>query len=161
MTIEFALLQDRPELLNVVAEWYYGEWGASIPGHSLAAERQRLQPADQRGDLPMVLVAQDAGVLVAAARVRRYERHERPEREFWLGGVYVDASHRGQGIAALLIEELMSRAGERGIENVYLQTKVDDGGLYRRLGWLPLESIMHERGFQVRVMHRRITTLEA
>ncbi|MER2178456.1 MAG: GNAT family N-acetyltransferase [Stenotrophomonas maltophilia] len=154
MTIKFTLLRDRPELLPVVAQWYFDEWGTSVPGHSLAVERQHLEASDHGEDLPMVLIALEAGRPVATARVKRHERRERPEREFWLGSVYVAPSHRGQGLAGLLVNELMSRAVELGICDVYLQTKVDDGGLYRRLGWLPLESILHERGFQVRVMRR-------
>lgn len=154
MTIEFTLLRDRPELLPVIAEWYFHEWGTAVPGHSLAVEREHLEPSDHGEDLPMVLIALEAGIPVATARIKRHERGEHPEREFWLGSVYVDPSHRGQGLAGLLIGELMSRAVELGICDVYLQTKVDDGGLYRRLGWLPLESILHERGFRVRVMRR-------
>jgi len=156
MTIEFILLRDHPELLPIVAEWYFREWGVSHAGRTLADEQQRLRPIDPSDAMPMVLMAMEAGVPVGAARIKRHERLERLEREFWLGGVYVVASHRGHGIAGRIIGELMSRAVTLGIRDVYLQTKADDGGLYRRLGWLPLESVMHERGYPVRILCRTL-----
>lgn len=72
------------------------------------------------------------------------------------GGVYVDAAQRGKGIAEALITDLMARAASEGVREVYLQTEADDGGLYRRLGWMPLESIVHAGGFPVRIMVRRL-----
>lgn len=56
----------------------------------------------------------------------------------------------------MLIEDLMTRAAALGVRDVYLQTEADDGGLYRRLGWMPLESVEHAGGFPVRIMLRRL-----
>lgn len=156
MTIEFVVLRDHPEFLPIVADWYFNEWGGHVAGHTLAAERERVETVEEGSVLPLLLIALDAGEPVAVARLKRHERTEHPEREYWLGGVYVHASCRGRGVAAQLIDALMERAVGLGVRDVHLQTKVDDGGLYRRLGWRPLESIQHEAGFPVRIMCRTL-----
>lgn len=156
MTIEHTLLSHAPALLPVVAQWYFSEWGMHVPGLGLADECQRLEVFLHDAELPLLLIAMDQGEPVAAAQLKFHERTERPEREHWLGGVYVQASHRGQGLAALLIDDLMARAAALGVREVYLQTQADDGGLYRRLGWEPLESVQHAGGFPVRIMRRTL-----
>lgn len=156
MTIEHILLSQNPALLPTVAAWYFHEWGAHVPGRSAADDCQRLEVFLHDAALPLLLIAVEAGEPVAAAQLKFHERTERPEREHWLGGVYVQASHRGRGLAVPLIEDLMARAAGMGVVDVYLQTEVDDGGLYRRLGWTALESVEHAGGFPVRIMRRRL-----
>jgi GNAT superfamily N-acetyltransferase len=156
MTIERILLSQNPALLPTVAGWYFTEWGGHVPGRTEADECQRLEVFLHDAALPLLLIALEDGQPVAAAQLKFHERTERPERQHWLGGVYVRDSHRGRGIAAVLIEDLMTRAAALGVRDVYLQTETDDGGLYRRLGWVPLESVEHAGGFPVRIMLRRL-----
>ncbi len=150
-------LSDRPQLLPEVAAWYFAQWGHHVPGRTLADECERLEVFLQPDALPMLLIAMQGDRPVAAAQLKFHEREERPERLHWLGGVYVDATQRGKGIAEVLIADLMARAASEGVREVYLQTEADDGGLYRRLGWEPLESIQHTGGFPVRIMVRRLS----
>jgi GNAT superfamily N-acetyltransferase len=150
-------LSDRPQLLPEVAAWYFAQWGHHVPGRTLADECERLEVFLQPDALPMLLIAMQGDRPVAAAQLKFHEREERPERLHWLGGVYVDATQRGKGIAEALIADLMARAASEGVREVYLQTEADDGGLYRRLGWEPLESIQHAGGFPVRIMVRRLS----
>lgn len=156
MSIEPILLSQNPALLPVVAMWYFTQWGRHVPGRSHDDECQRLEVFLHDGALPLLLIALDNGEPVAAAQLKFHERTEHPEREHWLGGVYVCPSHRGRGLAARLIEELMARAAALGVRDVYLQTEADDGGLYRRLGWTPLESVTHAGGSPVRILWRRL-----
>lgn len=154
--MQLIALSEHPELLPVLADWYFNAWGQQVPGVTLADQQQRLEVFLQSDELPLLMVALVDGQPVAAAQLKFHERTERPERLHWLGGVYVCDSHRGQGIAAQLIEELMQRAADLGVREVYLQTEADDGGLYRRLGWQPLESLIHAGGFPVRIMLRTL-----
>ena len=149
-------LSDRPDLLPVIAAWYFQEWGSHVAGLTPLDEQQRLEVFLQDGELPLLLVALEGDVPVAAAQLKFHERTERPERLHWLGGVYVDPEHRGRGLAEQVIAELLARGRALGVRDVYLQTEADDGGLYRRLGWMPLESIVHAGGFPVRIMVRRL-----
>lgn len=101
-------------------------------------------------------MALEGEVAVAAAQLKFHERTERPERLHWLGGVYVHPAHRGRGLAEHIIAELLARGRALGVRDIYLQTEADDGGLYRRLGWAPLESLQHAAGMPVRIMVRSV-----
>jgi GNAT superfamily N-acetyltransferase len=149
-------LSDRPDLLPLVAGWYVQEWGHHVPGMALSDEQQRLEVFLQDDELPLLLIALDGEVPVAAAQLKFHERTERPERLHWLGGVYVDPAHRGRGLAEKVIAELLARGRALGVRDIYLQTEADDGGLYRRLGWVPLESVPHAAGMPVRIMVRSV-----
>ena len=66
-----------------------------------------------------------------------------PDLEHWLGGVYVSEARRGEGVASLLVDDVMARARAKGVEALHLQTEELSGGLYRRHGFEPLEEVDH------------------
>lgn len=111
-------LSDRPQLLPEVAAWYFAQWGHHVPGRTLADECERLEVFLQPDSLPMLLIAMQGDRPVAAAQLKFHERKERPERLHWLGGVYVDATQRGKGIAEVLIADLMARAASERARGV-------------------------------------------
>lgn len=156
----FIALSEAPHLLPQVAQWYFDTWGRQVPGVDLDDELVRLEVFLQQDELPLLLLAMQDQQPVAAAQLKFHERTERPERLHWLGGVYVCESQRGNGLAARLIEELMTRGRGLGVRDVYLQTERSDGGLYRRLGWKPLEMQVHASGVPVRIMQRTLSAAE-
>ena len=78
-----------------------------------------------------------------------------PEREHWLGGVYVSEKHRGNKIAEMIVLKIISVAEKLGVKKLYLQTENKSGGLYHHLGWRPLEEVNY-RGIDVLVMENQI-----
>ena len=74
-----------------------------------------------------------------------------PEYEHWLGGVYVVEQARGQGVASLLVTEILSRARRAGISKLYLQTENLTGGVYCRHGFKAVEEV-NDKGVHVLVM---------
>jgi GNAT superfamily N-acetyltransferase len=158
--MQFIALSEAPHLLPQVARWYFDTWGRHVPGMTLDDEQVRLEVFLQQDELPLLLLAVQDQKPVAAAQLKFHERTERPERLHWLGGVYVDESQRGHGLAARLIEDLMARGRALGVRDVYLQTERNDGGLYRRLAWKPLEMQVHASGVPVRIMQRTLSATE-
>ena len=63
-----------------------------------------------------------------------------PEKDHWLGGLYVSKNYRGKNIAEKIIIEVASLAEKSGVRKLYLQTEHLGGGLYARLGWKSIES---------------------
>lgn len=153
--MEFVYLADRPDALERVARWYFDEWGRLRPGTGIERIVAKLGVALNRDRLPLVLLAVDKGEVIAAAELKFREMDIYPEREHWLGGVYVVEDRRGTGIARALIEKAVGIAAELGVEELHLQTEHAGGGLYARLGWQPLEQVTY-RGVNVQVMRRRI-----
>ncbi len=61
----------------------------------------------------------------------------------------------GPGIGSGLAAEIARLAPSCGVSTLHLQTERLDGGLYRRLGWRPLEPLRHH-GLEVLVMEKYV-----
>jgi GNAT superfamily N-acetyltransferase len=146
-------LRDRPEAVDGVARWWFDEWGHESPGLTLDALRARVR-ASLDAVLPETVVAVRGDRVVGVAELKAHElRDAFPERTPWLGGVFVDPSHRGAGIAAALVREIERIAREAGFRHLWLQTEATGGGLYARIGWRP-DVLIEAHGVPVRVMER-------
>ncbi len=149
--IRYILLADDADALKVVSRWYYDEWAGKIPGISINTIKEKLSQYGNRDCAPLLVVADDDGEFVAAAELKIREMSIYPDREYWIGGVYVTESHRGRGLATRMVQEVIRRAKEIGIETLHLQSEQLDGGLYTRIGFTPIEQVEYG-GHQVVVM---------
>lgn len=155
MKLEY--LADNQELLPTVAQWYFEEWGYLSEEKTLEQDIQRLHIYLNKDKVPLMLLAIENGELLGAAQLKFREMSIYPEKEHWVGGVYVAEAHRGKGIARQILLELITVAKSLEVEVLYLQTESLDGGLYRRMGWRPIEQVNY-RGIEVLVMEKHIKT---
>ena len=150
--MKIELLADHPELAETIGRWYWDEWG-EVAGESVEASIERTRSFMSREGPPMIVLARDdesaGGEWLGAAQLKIREMSTYPEFEFWLGGVYVPESARGQGVGARLVGAVISQARAAGIERLYLQTERLDGGMYRRHGFEPVEETVYN---EVRVL---------
>lgn len=153
--MHLVLLADRPEGVGKIARWYFDQWAHEVPGMTLEKVAARVATLTSRQGPPMLVLAEEAGELVGAAELKLREMDIYPQYEHWLGGVYVEASQRGRGVGALLVEGVLARARAAGIETLYLQTEDLGGGLYRRHGFEPIEEVVY-KGHRVLVMKVRL-----
>jgi ribosomal protein S18 acetylase RimI-like enzyme len=91
-----------------------------------------LQGPDSVGFISVLSGAGEPGAVVAKGRVA--------SRDDWAGitDVWVSPSHRRRGLAAVVMAELLTWAGERGATTAYLQVRGDNPpalSLYDRLGF--------------------------
>jgi GNAT superfamily N-acetyltransferase len=157
MPVEFTFLADRVDAVPIISRWYFGEWGYLAQDNSIAQTRDRIEDYMNRDEIPFILVATNDNDLVAAAQLKYREMADMfPDKEHWLGGVYVAANHRGQGYGSQIIEQIVKMAPRYGVETLYLQTEALDGGLYARLGWTPYAQATN-RGLDVLVMERQLS----
>jgi GNAT superfamily N-acetyltransferase len=153
-TIELTFLADRADAIPVIAQWYFDQWGHLIKGETLERSLERLQNFLNRDKMPFILVAIRDGEIAGSAQLKFREMADLyPDKEHWLGGVYVAPGCRGQGLGSLLAEDIARRAPHYGVRTLHLQTERLDGGLYRHLGWVPLEQV-NNHGLEVLVMER-------
>jgi ribosomal protein S18 acetylase RimI-like enzyme len=71
-------------------------------------------------------------------------KFEQPRSEFYIYDLAVDSTHRRQGIATAMIQELRRLAAARGIYIIYVQAEYGDEpavALYTKLG--KREDVMH------------------
>ena len=105
--------------------------------------------------IPLIVLAVEGGEILGAAQLKYREMDIYPEKEHWLGGVYVSKKYRGNKVAENVIGKVVSVAKELNVYKLYLQTEDLSGGLYSRLGWRPLEQVNY-RGLDVLVMENQI-----
>ena len=144
------------DAIPVISKWYHDEWGHLSPDRPDESRSDRVEDYLNRDEIPFILVATNGQAIIGAAALKFREMAETfPDKEHWLGGVYVAADHRGRGYGTLLVEKIASLAPAYGVRTLHLQTQALDGGLYASLGWKPYAQV-HRRGFDVLVMERHV-----
>ncbi|MCG9731992.1 GNAT family N-acetyltransferase [Shewanella sp. Isolate13] len=151
--MKLLLLADNESALPQIAKWYSDEWGYIGEGRSTRELELKLRDYLNHNTLPLIILAQDGNELLGAAQLRFHEMDIYPEREHWLGGVYVASEHRGKGIANVLVSAIIDKAKELGVNSINLQTEDLTGGLYRRLGWQAVEQVSYH-GIKVLIMEK-------
>ena len=151
--MKFVLLADNDSFIPQIAKWYSDEWGYIGEGRSTQELQLKLKAYLNHDKLPLIILAQDGDELLGAAQLRFHEMDIYPEREHWLGGVYVTSEHRGKGIAQALVSAIIDKAKTLGVNSINLQTEDFTGGLYTSLGWLPVEQVTYH-GIKVQVMEK-------
>lgn len=160
--MEIAYLADRPQDLDRIALWQYGEWGYLDPHDSPGNRLEKLKRHLHRNSLPLTLVAVEEVVerdrrAVASATGRRldepqqlprqalgsadlvhHEIPDRPDLTPWLSCVYVAPEHRGAGVGSALTRRAVREAARLGASTLYLCTW-DRESFYRELGWTTIE----------------------
>ena len=156
--MEFKFLADRPEFVPVIAKWYFDEWGSALPGVTLQQIDDRISAMLNRDRIPVHILAMEGEELLGVAQLKIREMDIYPDKEHWLGGVYVAPSARGRGLASRLVAKALELAKTFHVKTLYLQTERFDGGLYASLGWRPIEKV-HYNGIHVLVMENRLVAL--
>ena len=97
----------------------------------------------------------DGEKLIGSAQIKLNQMTIYPNKEHWLAGIYVEPKHRGNNVAALLIEKIQEIAITLGVEVLHLQTEHLSGGLYAKLGWQP-DELVNYRSTDVMVMSKNL-----
>lgn len=150
--MEFKLLIDHPEFIPTVAEWYKDAWGGRFFPYDTDEIITRIEGDLNRDRVPLHIIATEDDDIIATTMLKWREMDIYPDNDYWLGNVYVSPHKRGGNVASRICEYSLKKAKELDIKTLYLQTrKSDDGGLYARIGWKPINRVFHE-GAQVLVM---------
>jgi N-acetylglutamate synthase-like GNAT family acetyltransferase len=151
--MRIVLLTDHQLFIPTIAQWYIDEWGTYLGNTSLEEEAEKMRVYLHRNQLPLMVIALEDKEIIGVAQLKFYEMEIYPDKKHWLGGVYVAPSHRGRGVAGQIVETCMNKARTLEVETLYLQTEDKSGGLYRQLGWEPLEEVNY-KGNDVLVMKK-------
>lgn len=154
-TYDLDFLANHKNQIHQVAEWLNNEWGYLHPNRSYQDLCSQLESIVNIKTPPLHIIALDEDKLVGVVALKLTEMEMFPEREHWLGSLFVAPENRGQGIATLLEEEIVRLANTLSVSELYLQTEALDGGLYSRLGWKEREKVS-DQGIKVLVMEKRL-----
>ena len=153
--MDFALLADRPEAIPMLARWYFDQWGERSPDSTVATTCAYLETYLNRTAIPLLVLAVDHDEILGVASLKYREMDLYPDREHWLGGVYVPTMHRDRSVGSRVVENVVERARRLNVSTLHLQTERLDGGMYGRLGWKAAERVTY-RGREVLVMERTL-----
>lgn len=154
MKIEF--LKNNLDSIQTIANWYFDEWAYLKEGSSIESFTENLYTYLNTDRVPLMLVAVEGDKVVGAVQLKYREMTIYPDKEHWLGGVYVAKDHRRKKVAEQMILKLIEIAKSLGVKTLHLQTEHLDGGLYQQLGWQAAEQVNY-RGIDVLVMAKDLT----
>jgi GNAT superfamily N-acetyltransferase len=154
--MQFDFLLNHMEAIQKIGQWYFDRWDRRIDGKTVDYTIGQLDKYLNDDRIPFMLVATERKNVIAVAQLKFREMEKLfPEREHWLGGVFVAPEYRGRGLGSKIAEEIAIRAPTYGVSTLHLQTEQLDGGIYARLGWRPVEQA-ETRGIPVLVMERAV-----
>ncbi|MBV6632704.1 MAG: GNAT family N-acetyltransferase [Alphaproteobacteria bacterium] len=159
-TLTMTPYSDRRDLWPRLARWHHDAW--ALPGRMPEESEARFVARVLAPDpFPMGWIVFHQGndaEPIGTVELKRHEMDEVPEREFWLGEVYVVEAERGKGIAAQMVRFAIDQARAIGLPELVLQTARMDGGLYKRLGFEPVRPVWVEaKGHSMLLMALTLT----
>ncbi|WP_156054226.1 MULTISPECIES: GNAT family N-acetyltransferase [unclassified Thiomonas] len=121
---------------------------------SLLAIEERLAARSQAHEVPFTLVALSAeNDFLGTASIKRFELPAHPDKEHWLGEVFIPKGLRGQGIGSSMIAECIKRSLDLGVQALYLYTP-DQQRLYERFGWQEaVQTVVNDEAVSIMVRH--------
>ncbi len=141
MSLQFANLADHPDLVPTVIRWWHSVWSDRM-GPDLDSLERQLTESLSAEDYPVHVIALQDEQPVATAALKLHELEDLfPQNLYWLGSVFVTEQQRGARLGSRITEQIIQLARERQLPHLYLQTQNLSGGLYRQLGWEPLQTL--------------------
>jgi GNAT superfamily N-acetyltransferase len=151
----YIFLADQPELLPILAAWFYDEWGRHNPPGSRESMQRVLGEFLNRDQIPLTIVRLRESEPIASASLKIREMETHPQYLNWLGGVYVHPDFREQGIGSQLVQYTAHKAIELKVKGLYLYTR-KHVNFYARLGWQVIEEPLYH-GRKVSIMKRNLS----
>lgn len=153
--MEFEYLAKNKNFIPTVAKWYFDEWGHLSKINTLDKSIENVKTYLNKDKIPLMILAIENGEPTGVAQLKYQEMSIYPEKEHWLGGVYVPNSHRGKGIATQVVQKIIDKAKDMNVQTLFLQTENLTGGLYQKMGWIPIEQVYYD-GVDVLVMRKNL-----
>ena len=153
--MDFIFLADRQQAIPTIAAWYFDQWGHIVEGKSVRRITSELQKYLNRDKIPLMVLAIQGDEMLGVAELKYREMVIYPDKEHWIGGVFIPSNHRGKGVATGMVNKVTEIAKSLGVVTLHLQIEKLDGGLYARLGWKGSEQVNYS-GVEVLVMQKRI-----
>ena len=123
--IELAFLADRQDAIPRIAQWYFNAWGHLIPDETPKRSVERLAEFLNRDRIPFILVATCDGEIAGAAQLKFREMAKLyPDKEHWLGGLYVATERLDGGLYARLGWKAVEQVENHGREVLVMERRL-------------------------------------
>lgn len=146
-------LQEKPELISVLATLHLPQWQAAHPGWTQGDWETEFRR--HLGTFPCTLLALDENdELLGSASLLEDDMNGATDYTPWLANVLVLPAARGSGVGGKLITAIEERAKTLGIAALHLFTE-DQQALYQRRGWQEIHFLDFE-GKDVSLMRKAL-----
>ncbi|MEJ1936694.1 GNAT family N-acetyltransferase, partial [Nostoc sp. NIES-2111] len=112
-------LRDRPEFAPVVADRVWRAWWKP-KGYPLSFIEGMVSQNLGNSPIPLALVAHNGTAFLGTASVIESDLDLRPQFTPWIAALWVDPSHRENGVGSALVRTGVEAARSRGATNVYV-----------------------------------------
>ena len=129
MAYKILSLREHGELLDKAAGWFHQKWGIPLEAY----QESMAQCVKQEGPVPQWYMAMDGEAIIGGLGVIENDFHARKDLSPNVCAVYVEETHRCQGIAGKLLNHVCEDMSGFGIDTLYLLT--DHTSFYERYGW--------------------------
>jgi GNAT superfamily N-acetyltransferase len=127
--MEIIRLIDRPEMKELMADWFHEKWGISRDAY-LYSMGQCLKDVSA---VPGWYAAIEDTRIIGGVGVIENDFHDRKDLSPNVCALYVEPDFRGKGIAGALLNFVCEEMRKERIEPLYLIT--DHTSFYERYGW--------------------------
>lgn len=135
-------LAQSKHLISCIAARLHAEWGDLPPWDDQAKIHARLKKGASEAIFPHTLVGIDHnGSWSSTGSIKLRELSHHPDKQHWLGEIFVLPEHRGRGLGSTLTHALAEYAFSHGANSLFLYTP-DQQSLYARLGWQQISQEM-------------------
>ena len=122
-------ISERPELLDLAAEWFHSKW--NIPKESYM--ESMLASLKKDAKVPSWYLALHQDKIVGGMGVIEKDFHNRRDLTPNICAVYTEEDYRCEGIAGSLLKYVCEDMKKKGIDTLYLIT--EHTSFYERYGW--------------------------
>jgi GNAT superfamily N-acetyltransferase len=143
-------LSRHKNLISVIASRLHAEWGDLPPWETTVRIEARLEQGACTKAFPHTLVGIDQnGNWTSTGSVKQRELPHHPDKEHWVGEIFVLPAHRGRGLGSAFTSLLAEYAFGHGVSQLFLYTP-DQQALYRRLGWKDVcQEVVHNESVSI------------
>jgi GNAT superfamily N-acetyltransferase len=155
--LSIGLLADHPELIPLVGELRWREWGRPPEPESLDWWVDVTAREAGRDALPVTWAAFESGGRVhGAVGLGEFDIEERRDRSPWVLGMVVDQAQRNRGTGGRLMRALEGWAARQGYPRLWVATGGRAVDFYRKCGWEVVESFVRLSGEHMTVLTRSL-----
>jgi GNAT superfamily N-acetyltransferase len=122
-------LTDMPSIKEEAAHWFHQKWGVPLEAYWESMD----EALNSSTPVPQWYVVKEGEQIVGGLGIIENDFHDRKDLTPNVCAVYVEKSHRGQGIAGNLLQFACDDMAAQGIDTLYLIT--EHSTLYEKYGW--------------------------
>jgi N-acetylglutamate synthase-like GNAT family acetyltransferase len=144
-------IADHLELLPIIGQWHWDEWGHADPNGSVDTWTAGLGERTLRDQIPTTYIALSGqSDLLGSVTLVDSDMDTHQELTPWLAGLYVQPDFRNLGIGSKLVNHAVNKVRSMGISQLFLYSSTASG-LYAKLGWQIINEESYE-GEKVSIM---------